>query len=168
MAISAMVLAVALWFCSLSHAAAGSPSSSTLDIHIEPGAIEITLVVHISDVAHDLAISPPERLLDADVLARQGDAVVWLLKQRLQIAAGIHSLGEGSWSTPEALTEQQSIRLRAHYDVGGPPGIVSIDAKLFPYDRAHQTFLNIYEADTLEAEAVLDRSHPRFLYFEGS
>lgn len=145
----------------------GSPSS-TVDVHVVPGALDIAVTVHVSDVAHELSINPPESIFDPQTLARVGDSVVWLVKQRLQISAGIHSLGEGSWSEPELLPGQQALRLQAHYEVAGPTGIVSIDARLFPQDRAHQTFVNIYEGETLQTKAILDRTHARFLYFATS
>ena len=143
-------------------------STSIVDIHVVPGALDIAVTVHVSDVAHELSINPPESLFDPQTLARVGDSVVWLVKQRLQISAGIRSLGEGAWREPEPLPEQQALRLQAHYDVGGPTGIVSIEGRLFPQDRAHQTFVNIYDGETLQTKAILDRIHQRFLYFATS
>ncbi len=153
---------------SSSSASSLSSSPSTVDVHVAPGALDIAVTVHVSDVAHELSVNPPESLLDPQTLARVGDSVVWLVKQRLQISAGIRSLGEGTWTEPEPLPEQQALRLQAHYDVGGQTGIVSIEARLFPQDRAHQTFVNIYEGETLQTKAILDRTHPRFLYFATS
>ena len=39
-----------------------------LDLHVQPTAIEGTLVAHVFDIGHDLSIDPAERLLDRGIL----------------------------------------------------------------------------------------------------
>ena len=39
---------------------------------------------------------------------------------------------------------------------------------MFPYDPAHQTFLNVYESGALTSQAILDRGRDRFEYFSGT
>ncbi len=141
---------------------------SYLDVQIEPDAINLTLVVHVFDAAHELGVNPPELLLDPSVLGPQGDKLVALLRSRLQIAAGGRTLTGGAWSAPEPLPDRQSIRLHARYQTGGAPGSVTVTATLFPYDRAHQTFLNFYEDGALTSQAILDGNHPQLEYFTGS
>jgi hydrogenase/urease accessory protein HupE len=140
---------------------------SYLDIRIEPGAIELTLVAHMFDVAHELGIDPPDRVLDPSVLADQSDAVLALLQKRLQVAVGGEALSNGAWSAAEPLSDRQSIRWHARYLITGAPGSLSVTAILFPYDTAHQTFVNFYEGDALTSQAILDRSHPTLEYFVG-
>ena len=149
-------------------AAAHPVPFSYLDIHIGPGALELTLVVHVFDVGHDLRVDPPERTLDAAVLGPQGSALVALLQQRLQVAADGRLLTNGIWSAPVPLPDRQSIQLRARYQTGSVPGSVTVTAALFPYDPTHQTFLNFYEGDGLTSQAILDRNHPEFEYFAGT
>ena len=149
-------------------AAAHPVPFSYLDIHIGPGALELTLVVHVFDVGHDLRVDPPERTLDAAVLGPQGSALVALLQQRLQVAADGRLLTNGIWSAPVPLPDRQSIQLRARYQTGSVPGSVTVTATLFPYDPTHQTFLNFYEGDGLTSQAILDRNHPEFEYFAGT
>ena len=149
-------------------AAAHPVPFSYLDIHIGPGALELTLVVHVFDVGHDLRIDPPERTLDAAVLGQQGSALVALLQPRLQVAADGRLLTNGIWSAPVPLPDRQSIQLRAKYQTGSVPGSVTVTAALFPYDPTHQTFLNFYEGDGLTSQAILDRNHPEFEYFAGT
>ena len=86
---------------------------SYVDISIEPGAINLTLVVHVFDAAHELGVDPPERLLDPSVLGPLGNELVVLLRSRLQIAAGGRMLTGGAWSAPDPLPDRQSVRLRA-------------------------------------------------------
>jgi hydrogenase/urease accessory protein HupE len=139
-----------------------------LDIKIQQGALEITLVAHVFDVAHDLGVEPPERLLEPDVLAPRAGEVVALLRNRLQIAADGRLLPAGVWSLPVPLRDRQSIRLQARFETDRVPGTVTITAALFPYDPVHQTFLNFYEGDTLTSQAILDRGHSQFEYFAGT
>src|SRR6202035_690014 len=141
---------------------------SYLDIRIEPDGVNVTLVVHVFDAARELGVDPPERLLDPSVLVLHGDELTALLRSRLQIAAGGRMLTAGAWSAPEPLPDRQSVRLLARYQTGGLPGSVTVTAALFPYDRAHQTFLNFYEGGALASQAILDRDHPQLEYFAGS
>src|SRR5215471_19554078 len=67
-------------------AAAHPVPFSYLDIRIQSGAIELTLVAHMFDVAHELGIDP-NQILDPSVLIPQGDAVLALLRKRLEITA---------------------------------------------------------------------------------
>ena len=140
---------------------------SYLDVRIEPGAIELTLVAHMFDIAHELGVDPPDRVLDPSVLLSKGDAVLALLRGRLQVTAGGHVLNEATWSAAEPLPDRQSIRWHARYPTTSAPGSVTVTAALFPYDPAHQTFLNFYEGVALTSQAILERSHPQLEYFVG-
>jgi len=158
--------AVPLGFAS---SAAAHPVPFTyLDIKIQQGALELTLVAHVFDVAHELGVEPPDRLLDPAVLAPRSDDVIALLRNRLQIAADGRLLPAGVWSAPVPLRDRQSIRLQVRYETGRVPGSVTVTAALFPYDPAHQTFLNFYEHDALTSQAILDRNHSEFEYFAGT
>jgi hydrogenase/urease accessory protein HupE len=159
-------------FCGLLFGAAAPAAAhpvpfSYLDVRIEKNAIELTLVAHMYDVAHELGLDPPELILDPAVLAAQGDAITTLLSGRLALSVGGRSLDGGGWSAPVALAERQSIQVRAHYPLDGAPGTVTVTANLFPYDPQHQTFLNFYEGDTLTSQAILDHNHPQLEYFVG-
>ena len=139
-----------------------------VDVRLEPGALELTLVAHVFDVAHELNVNPPERLLDAAVLEAHGSAIAALLRSRLQIAVNGTPLADSEWSAPAPLRDRQSIQLRARYPTGGVTGSVVVTARLFPYDPNHQTFLNFYERDELTSQAILDRDHAEFEYFAGT
>jgi hydrogenase/urease accessory protein HupE len=149
-------------------AAAHPVPFSYLDILIDPDGVNVTLVVHVFDAAHELGVDPPDRLLDPTVLVLHGDELIALLRNRLQIAAGGRVLTAGVWSAPESLPDRQSVRLRARYQTGGQPGSLTVKAAPFPYDHAHQTFLNFYEGGALTSQAILDRDHPQLEYFAGS
>ena len=53
------------------------------------------------------------------------------------------------------------LRLHVRYRVDRRAGTVAVSAAvMFPYDPQHQTFVNIYEGETLTSQAILDGSHP--------
>ena len=141
---------------------------SYLDVHIEPGALGLTLVVHIYDVAHDLKIEPMERLLEPAILREQAGAITAMLGGRLALVADGRSVAVDTWLALEPLPDRQAIRLRARYNAGGSPGAVAVTAAMFPYDPQHQTFVNFYERGTLTLQAILDRDRSRFEYFAGT
>ena len=139
---------------------------SYLDLRLEPDKIEGTLVAHIFDLAHDLNVDPPERLLEPSVIRTSAPAVIALLAPRLTVASAGRALTP-TWSSVETLPERQSVRLRVQYALESPAGTVTVTARLFPYDPNHQTFVNVYE-NTALTQAILDRGRPEFEYFAGT
>jgi hydrogenase/urease accessory protein HupE len=141
---------------------------SYLDVRVNRDAAEIDLVAHIIDVAHDLNIDPPERLLEPDVLNQRAGDIAALLGGRFHLRADATNLTVGNWSTPEPLAERQSIRMTSRVPLASTPGTITLDALMFPYDPMHQTFINFYEGDTLALQAILDRSKTSVEFFSGS
>jgi hydrogenase/urease accessory protein HupE len=140
---------------------------SYLDIQLQPGSIEVSLTAHIYDLAHDLQITPMERLLEPAFLAERQDAIRVLLAPRFGIVTDDH-LVRLEWSQPEILQERQSVRFHLRQAISGMPGVVSISAKMFPYDPQHQTFVNVYESDVLASQMILDINHAETEYFAGT
>lgn len=141
---------------------------SYLDVRVNQGHVEVDLVAHIIDVAHDLNIDPPEQLLRADVLKTRSADISTLLASRFQLRADGTLLAAGPWSDPEALAERQSIRITSRFPLPAAPGSVTLDALMFPYDPMHQTFINFYESDALALQAILDKSKTSVEFFLGS
>jgi hydrogenase/urease accessory protein HupE len=141
---------------------------SYLDIHVQPTVLDITLVVHVVDVGHELNIEPATWLLDATLLRERQSAIAALVESRVKIRSDGRLLAAGGWSVPEPLPERQSIRLRTRYNVGSAPGLIAVDANFFPYDPPHQTFLNFYEGGAIATQAILDHSRTQFELFTGS
>ena len=149
-------------------AAAHSAPFTYLDIEVAAQSLELTLVAHTFDVAHDLNVDPPERLLDPAVLKGHGEAFARLLNERLRLTADDRPLVLGAWSAAEALPERQSIQLRAHVDLATTPGIIRVTARLFPYDPVHQTFINFHEGEAITAQTILDVGRADFAYYAGT
>jgi hydrogenase/urease accessory protein HupE len=164
--VSIVAAAFALLHLFASPASAHPVPFSYLDLHVERGSIEATLVAHIFDFAHDLNVDPPERLLEPGVVGERGQAMINLLSPRLGVTVDGRQV-PARWSGVEAIPDRQSIRFHLSFASGGPAGIVAVDANFFPYDPNHQTFLNVYEGTGL-TQAIVDRRRSRFEYFAGT
>ena len=162
-----VVLLAAVCLLPVKPAAAHPIPFSYLDLRIDGDAIEASLVAHMIDLAHELGIEQPERLLIPDVARRQADAISRILGPRLQIAVGDRVLTP-VWSDPEVLRDRQSVKLFFRYELDGIPGRLDVTAELFPYDPKHQTFVNVYEGGSLRTQAILDIGQPRTEYFTGT
>jgi hypothetical protein len=141
---------------------------SYLDVRVQSRALDLTLVAHIFDVAHDLGIERPEQLLDVARLASSGAAFAAFLPDRLQLRVDGRTLSIGPWSAAEPLADRQSIRLNAHIELGRAPGIIGVTTRMFPYDPMHQTFVNFYEGDRVTAQAILDGGRVGLDYYAGT
>ena len=139
---------------------------SYLDLRLQPGVIDGTLVVHILDVAHDLSIGKADDLLDPSLAARHFDAVTTLVAGRLRIMPGGQSASI-EWTRLEVVPERQSLKL--YFRVPSQPRAPSmqVTGALFPYDANHKTFVNVYEDGAL-TQAILDRTKTSFEYFAGT
>ena len=87
-------------------AAAHPVPFSYVDLHLQPGTVEVVIVAHMFDVGHDLHVDPAERLLDPAFLAAEGRAFVALLAPRFQLMADGTVLVPLSWSAAEPLPER--------------------------------------------------------------
>jgi hydrogenase/urease accessory protein HupE len=141
---------------------------SYIDVRVQPTGIELSLVAHTFDLANDLKIQPPERLLEQGTLNAQAAAIAQLLRGRLSIAADGDVLRNLAWSAPEAVPERQSIRIRARYQLTRAIGRIDVGTLMFPYDPQHKTFLNVYENGAVTAQAILDKDRTTFEYFAGT
>jgi hydrogenase/urease accessory protein HupE len=141
---------------------------SYIDARVDSGKVALTVVVHTFDVANDLKIQPPEKLLDRDTLRTHGNAITKLVQSRLTVAAEGEALHDVTWSAPEGVPDRQSIRVHGTYTLAQPAGRVDIATVMFPYDPQHKTFLNVYENEAVTAQAILDKDRTAFEYFTGT
>ena len=138
---------------------------SYLDLRIGNDVIDGTLVVHIIDAAHDLGIASPERLLDRGVAAGNLDRLTALVRQRMVLRGDQPLTIE--WGDVDTIPERQAIQL--HFRIHTPrPATLGIHALMFPYDRLHQTFVNVYEDDVLRQQFVLSADGPDRTYYTGT
>jgi hydrogenase/urease accessory protein HupE len=140
---------------------------SYVDLQLHGASIDLTLTVHIFDLAHDLQVTPMERLLDSAFLMERESAIRQLLTPRVTLQADGHSV-DPQWLQSEILADRQSVRFHLTYSSAATPGIVSVSTVMFPYDENHQTFVNVYENDGLTSQVILDRNHTRTEYYAGT
>jgi len=148
-----------------SRASAHPAPFSYLDLRIGSDVIEGALVVHIIDAAHDLDIATPEKLLERSTAYGNLDRLTALIAQRLVLTAGQPLMIQ--WGDVDVLPERQGIQL--HFRIHTPrPATVGIHAVMFPYDRLHQTFVNVYEDGALRQQFVLSADNPDRTYYTGT
>jgi hypothetical protein len=139
---------------------------SYLDLRIGNDGIDGTLVLHIIDIAHDLDIASPERLLDRAVAGGNLDRLTALVAQRL-VLRGDAPLTIVWGDVVDPLPDRQGLQL--HFRIRTPrPATLAIHALMFPYDRLHQTFVNIYEDGLLRQQLVLSADNPDRTYYTGT
>ena len=148
--------------------AAGHPAPfSYLDLRLDRGALEASVVVHTLDLAHELGVDQA-RLLDPAGIRQHAAAVERLVRSRLRLEVDGRLLDGGAWSSPEPVADRDGIRLRVRFPLPDPAGRVQVAAWLFPYDRIHQTFVNVYEEGELVTQAILSRDRQELEYFAGT
>jgi HupE / UreJ protein len=158
---------VAFIVVALPAAGAAHPAPfSFLDLRIEDGGLEGSLVLHDFDVAHDLGVNPPERLTELAVVETYRDQLTRLMDSRLAIAID-GARTSLAWTGIEVVAERQSVRLTFRV-TGSRPASVRVSAVLFPYDPVHQTFINVYEAGQLRHQAILDGTRNSVDYYAGT
>jgi hydrogenase/urease accessory protein HupE len=139
---------------------------SYLDLRIAGDVIEGTLVVHIIDAAHDLGMATPEKLLDRSVAFGNLDRLTALINQRLSLRSDGQPLPI-QWGDIDTLPERQGLQL--HFRIHTPrPATLDIHAVMFPYDRLHQTFVNVYEDARLRQQFVLAVDNADRTYYTGT
>jgi len=162
------VVGLAIGFLALASSALAHPVPfSYLDVQLQPSAVEVSLVAHIFDLAHDLNITPSERLLDPSLVSEREKAMQAMLAPRIELAADGRVLTP-EWGATEILRDRQSLRFHLRYAASSAPGTIAVNTVMFPYDPMHQTFVNLYEGETLTSQMILDGKHPHLDYFAGT
>jgi hydrogenase/urease accessory protein HupE len=138
---------------------------SYIDIDIRDDGVYGTVVVHVLDIAHDLAVTPPERLLDGVVLPGYASRIEQLLGARLRVEAD--GVSQPQWTAVEPVPEQQAIRLRFVLHVTSPGSVVA-QPRLFPYDPLHQSFVNVFEKGELRQQFVFSGDSASRTYYAGT
>jgi hydrogenase/urease accessory protein HupE len=139
---------------------------SYLDLRLTRNELEVRLVAHALDLAHELNVTPPEALLNPQLAELKRDALLALLRPRLSL------VGDGrpidlELLRVEPVPDQQALALYFRHQAQSLPGALKIRCHLFPYDPQHQTFLNIYEDGALVHQEILNKDHQTLDYFTG-
>jgi hydrogenase/urease accessory protein HupE len=166
-----MRLRGALLAC-LSYLLAASPALahpapfSYIDLQVTRDAINVTVVMHAFDVAHDLGLTSEDGVFEPNFVHAYGGAVTALATTRLGLSAdGTRLIARPIDVT--VLPDRRAVRVRLRSSEKWP-GSIEVEAAMFPYDASHQTFLNIYENGTLTRQAILDAGHSHLTHYTGS
>ena len=124
---------------------------SYLDVELHQDHIEGTLSVHTIDLAHELGIEEPTTLLDESVLASQHSNIKALLQERFTLSDAEGQAMSLEFGDISQSVEEDALRLPFRI-AAAPPAAITVDAHLFPYDPAHQTFVNVYEDGDLRQQ----------------
>jgi len=157
---------LALSLLCLSSAASAHPAPfSYLDLHLDERRIDGLLTVHVIDLAHEMELDEPAILLDQGVLLTQYGKIGSVLQERFRISGG--ELAGIEWKSIEAVPGDDAVRMGFSI-AGSPPSALHVQAQLFPYDPAHQTFVNIYEGDGLRQQWIFAQGDAPRTYFAGT
>jgi hydrogenase/urease accessory protein HupE len=140
---------------------------SYLDVRINAGNLDGTLVAHIVDLAHALNVEQPESLLDAKVAESNKNAITDLIRSRLLLFADDQPLTVEVVRV-EPLADRQAISCELRLNTQARIRTLKIQCALFPYDPQHQTFLNLYEEGNLVHQEIFTADRRTFTYFAGS
>ena len=140
---------------------------SFLEIRLTPDALRGEVGVLVSDVGHELAWSRADSLVDSTRAAVAGPQIAAILAPRLHLSADGKTL---PIRFGEALADPLGVGLTLPFSAAleRRPGTLEVEARLFPYDAKHQTYLNVYEGDSLKLQTVLDRHQQRARLFSGA
>jgi hydrogenase/urease accessory protein HupE len=147
-------------------AAAHPAPWSYVDVRIDGATLDVTLTIHVYDLAHEFSVPDAEGLLSASALAAHADRAVALLRDRFAIELNGRRV-DGVWRPPVPSGEGDSVRFEVRFTTDAPIARLALDAWLFPYDPLHQTFLNVYRAQTLEAQVILDADSHEYRHTTG-
>jgi len=140
---------------------------SYLDITIAADGMSGRLVLHAIDIAHELGLPDPTRLTEAAVVDAHASGIVALMTSRVAIETDGRPV---TWTIDRVAPAagQDAVAIEWRCDTARPPGHVAVGARLFPYDPNHQTFVTVYERDTVVWQDVLGRSRDRTEHFTGT
>jgi len=139
---------------------------SFVDVDITRDGMNVSVVMHAFDVAHDLQLASEDRVFDPDFVQRHGTQLTDLVLARLTIAANGKALAASPLDVSQ-MPDRRAVRVRLRYPPA-PAGTLQVKAALFPSDPLHQTFVNIYENGRLTRQSILDATQTRMTHSTGS
>lgn len=162
--LASIFLAVAV----LSNPAQAHPAPfSYADVELHEQHLEGTLSVHTIDLAHELGIEEPTTLFDERVLLYQYSKIMTLMAQRFLLFSDEGTAITLEFGDISPAPEEDALRLSFRTNTAPPPAL-QVDARLFPYDPAHQTFANIYEGSELRQQFLFGAETAPQVHYAGT
>ena len=143
---------------------------SYVDVRVGGTGLEVAIVAHVLDLAHEMQLADPGGLLEPARLSTHRHAVASLLAARAGLVLDGAPLRQATWSEPELLADRDALRVvaRAARPGGRLPARIALSGPLFPYDPAHQTYVNVYEHGSLVKQGILSGARPEIEHFTGT
>jgi hypothetical protein len=131
---------------------------SWLDLRILPDSLAGEITAHVYDLAHDAGIARPETLLHHSTAENSAAALQTFLSRRFTLVADGDTL-RPRWTSVAIVPTKNAVALRFIAPWPKPPAALDIQAQLFPYDPAHETYVNVYEGAALRHQDLFDVQH---------
>ena len=154
----ALWLVVCRWTAPLP-AAAHDQAFSYADLAWHGARVELHVSVHRDDAAPALGVAVPESLMHTAFLSRHADSLARYVEAGLGVDADGAPLAL-RFTGAEAVPGKRAVRLAFEAVAPRPVAHVHVEARLFPANAQHQTFLNAYADGRLVQQAVLTASQP--------
>ena len=140
---------------------------SFLDLRLQPGRLEGTLTAHVFDLAHEIGLADPNLLLDSTRAAHEAPRLARILAPRLQLTGDGRAIAL-RFDGASVERARKGVTLRFTAPLPRSPGALDLETRLFPYDETHETYVNVYEGDSLKLQTVLDARHDRARVYTGT
>lgn len=159
---------VALLVCVLGSwtrlASAHDVSYSYVDLALGARSADVRLTVHRADAATALGLGAPESLASAAGVARHAGAIVRTLGPRLAVRAD-GRIAPITWLGADARPERRGVELHGRIAWPVPPGRLVLEARLFPDNALHETFVNVYDGPRIARQGVLGATKPAMEFY---
>ena len=163
--LAALLAAGAALLAGTPRASAHQQPYSYLDLRLGDGGLEGTVAAHVVDLAHEAGGWAPDSLLDSGFLDAHRADLQRLFEARLDLDADGRRV-RPQWTEVTLLRERRLVQL-AWRAPGTLPGALRVRGPLFPYDPAHETYVNVYERGALRLQDLLDHERRATTFYSG-
>ena len=164
---TALACAIAI-ACAASVAQAHDQAFSYVDVTLAQHGATVTLSVHRKDAALALGLASPDSLATAQGVLHYGPALLRMLGPRLNVSAD-QQPRPMTWTQVELASERRAVEFTGHVSWLRRPGQIGVDARMFPDNPLHETFVNVYEQRRLLRQEVLTDTKRSFdMYTSGA
>jgi hydrogenase/urease accessory protein HupE len=142
-------------------------SFSYIDVDWRRDGVALRVSVHRDDAAAALGVAAPESLTCAAFLPREAARLAAIVAAGLEVQADGRTLPL-AFGQATAVPAKRSIAMSFVGRLGHRVGRLRVEARLFPENSQHETFLNVYADGRLVRQGVLTRTEPASeLYGQG-
>jgi hypothetical protein len=118
-------LLLLLFACLITSAQAHPAPFSYLDLRLGKSEIKATLTVHVTDLAYELRLTPPEVLFESSVVEAKRQEILDLLRSRLVLTAD-GTLSELELTRTTSVPDRHALSFDLEFRTRGLPGLLRI------------------------------------------